>query len=449
MLPFFLFWPCHLFSATLDAMNLSIFFRPVDPELCPSASANSFFRAMKVYRDAFPDYQEADIALLGITENRGAANNAGVSEAADAVRQALYPLKRGNGAYRVVDLGNLMVGHSLEESYTRVREVCGMLMAVNTLPILIGGSHDTDYGQYLAYENLDQLVNLVSVDAFIDIQPQHEQRDGEQCHNHLHYILTHEKNYLLNYSHVAYQSYLVDRQAPALLERFCFDTHRLGQVNQHLAGVEPVMRQANMLSFDVSAIKAADAPGNVRAQPFGLTGQEACQLCWYAGHSERLTSAGFFEYNPQQDDARRTTAAVVATMVWYLIEGYYHRTHEEDFAGHDFVKYLVPMPATPEHITFYKAKKSEKWWMEVPRTDVPRTEVPRTDVPRSSGLPPSETRVDASGAGTRREDNHESGLSTELLQSRRRIVPCDPSDYHRAVQGDLPDRWIQAHAKYL
>lgn len=406
-------------------MNLSIFFQPVNPDVCPpSAPANSFFRSIAVHRDTFPDYQEADIALLGITENRGAANNAGVNEAADAVREALYQLKKGSGTYRVVDLGNLAVGHSLEESYTRVREVCGMLMASNTLPVLIGGSHDMDYGQYLAYENLDQLVNLVSVDAYIDIQPQHEQRDGEQCRNHLHYILTHEKNYLLNYSHVAYQSFLVDRQAPALLERFCFDTHRLGQVTQHLAGIEPVMRQANMLSFDISAIKAADAPGNVRTQPFGLTGQEACQICWYAGHSERLTSAGFYEYNPQHDDERRTTASVVATMVWYLIEGYYHRTHEEDFAGHDFVKYLVPMSSTPEHITFYKAKKSEKWWMEVPRTDAPRVDTPRTDT-------------------------EESGLHTELLDTRRRIVPCDPSDYHQAVQGDLPDRWIQAHAKYL
>jgi formiminoglutamase len=264
----------------------------------------------------------------------------------------------------------------------------------------------------------------VSVDAFIDIQPQHEQRDGEQSYNHLHYILMHEKNYLLNYSHVAYQSFLVDRQAPALLERFCFDTHRLGQVTQHLTGIEPVMRQANMLSFDVSAIKAADAPGNVRAQPFGLTGQEACQLCWYAGHSERLTSAGFYEYNPQRDDERRTTASVVATMVWYLIEGYYHRTYEEDFTGHDFVKYLVPMPAAPEHITFYKAKRSEKWWMEVPGAIAHQEDT---------------TSARAEGAS----------FSTELTQKRRRIVPCDPLDYHRAVEGDLPDRWIQAHAKHL
>ena len=408
-------------------MHLSIFFQPVDPEIHQSIEArNSFFRAITTYTDTFPDYEAADLALIGITENRGTNDNLGVSEAADAVREALYTLKKGTGSYNIVDLGNLVNGHSLEETYTRVREVCETLIAHNTLPILIGGSHDIDYGLYLAYENLDRLVNLVSVDSRIDIQTHQEQQpEGNQSLNHLHYILTHEKNYLLNYSHVAYQSYLVDNQAPALLERFYFDTYRLGTARQDITTLEPVARNADILSFDISAIKSADAPGNVRAQPFGLTGQEACQLCWYAGHSERLSSAGFFEYNLEEDDAHRTTAAVIATMIWYLIEGYYHRTHEEDFDSHDFTKYMVPMDSIPEQITFYKAKRSEKWWMEVPRMDVSRTDLPRVDLPT----------VNTS--------------STESLATHRSIVPCDPSDYHRAVQGDVPDRWIQAHAKYL
>ena len=410
-------------------MHLSIFFEPVDPHVYQTIEArNSFFRSIDVYTDTFPDYEAADIALIGITENRGTNDNLGVDEAADAVREALYTLKKGTGPYNVVDLGNLVNGHSLEETYTRVREVCGTLMAHNTFPLLIGGSHDLDYGLYLAYENLERLVNLVSVDACIDIQTHQEQQgEGDQNRNHLHYILTHEKNYLLNYSHIAYQSYLVDQRAPTLLERFYFDTYRLGTTRQDITTLEPVARNADMLSFDISAIKSADAPGNVRAQPFGLTGQEACQICWYAGHSERLSSAGFFEYNPQEDDARRTTASVIATMIWYLIEGYYHRVHEDDFESHDFVKYLVPMDSMPEQITFYKAKRSEKWWMEVPRMDVPRMDMPQSEETSSDLL----------------------SMATGSLNARRSIVPCDPSDYQRAVQGELPDRWIQHHAKYL
>ncbi len=99
---------------------------------------------------------------------------------------------------------------------------------------------------------------------------------------------------------------------------------------------------------------------------FGLTGEEACQISWYAGLNEKLSSIGFYEYNPSFDDAQRKTAAVIATMIWYFVEGYYHRKNEQNFRSNDFLKYTVSMPVEPEVITFYKSKFSEKWWVEVP-----------------------------------------------------------------------------------
>ncbi len=390
-------------------MNLSIFFRPVAPHIYHDIDAfNSFFKSIHVYINTFPDAAEADIALIGLTENRGTRHNQGVDQAADAVRRALYPLKKGSGMYHIVDLGNLSNGHSLEETCLRIKEVCETLIAHNTLPILIGGSHDLDYGQYQAYESLEKLVNVLCVDARIDILPNFDERHTDQwSEHHLHKILMHDPNYLLNYSHIAYQSYLVDASAPVLLEKFYFDSYRLGQVSQHITTMEPVVRNANMLSFDITAIRSDDAPGNAHTQPFGLTGQEACQLCWYAGHSEKLNAAGFYEYNPSEDDHRHKTASVVATMIWYLIEGFYHRTYEDDFEGNDFTRYRVPMPSKPAVLTFYKAKRSEKWWMEVPNAQV------------------------------------------EGMQEMKCIVPCDPNDYEMATQGELPHRWIQAQAKFL
>lgn len=390
-------------------MNLNIFFSPVSPEAYEGIyAANSFFRAIQVYTDIIPGYKEADIAIVGLSENRGNSENGGAERGADRIRHALYRLKKGSGAYRVVDLGNLNNGHSAEETRLRIKEVCETLISHDTLPILIGGTHDLDYGQYQAYESLEKLISILSVDARVDIEPNADVEDeGSAWKNHLHNILVHEPNYLLNYSHIAYQSYLVDHSVPGLLDKFYFDAYRLGQVNQNLAAMEPAIRAADMLSFDISAIKMDDAPGNRHAQPFGLSGQEACQICWYAGHSEKLTSAGFYEYNPDWDNERRKTASVVATMVWYIIEGYYHRTYENDFESNDFTKYIVPMPSEPSVLTFYKAKKSEKWWMEVPNPQV------------------------------------------EAVKARKSIVPCDPSDYHMATQGELPDRWIQNHAKFL
>ncbi len=88
-----------------------------------------------------------------------------------------------------------------------------------------------------------------------------------------------------------------------------------------------------------------DAPGNANAHAFGLAAEEACQLCWYAGINDKLSSAGFYEYNPLYDH-RGQTAEMVATMIWYLIEGFYHRKHESLVDETTHVRYTVPFSQT-------------------------------------------------------------------------------------------------------
>jgi formiminoglutamase len=224
---------------------------------------------------------------------------------------------------------------------------------------------------------------------------------------HIHKILLHEPNYLFSYTHLAYQSYLIDPLASAVLEKLYFEAFRIGQMRTNMQEIEPAIRNADLLSFDITAIRSADAPGNNNAQPFGLTGEEACQICWYAGLNEKLSSIGFYEYNPTLDDSQKKTAAVIATMIWYFIEGYYHRKNDQNFKGNDFMKYSVSMPVEPEVITFFKSKVSEKWWMEVP---------------------------------------HPNGNER---YSRNSIVPCSYADYQTAIRGEVPERYISTIAKLL
>src|SRR5690606_662524 len=345
-------------------MDLTIFFSPLDESINSNiTSSSSFYKSIRFFGEKMPDYKDAHIALIGVTENRGAGNNTGTSKAADEIRKKLYALKKGSGKYRIVDLGNLKPGHDLQETYTRISEVCRILLENNVLPVILGGSHDLDYGQYAAYETMEKLISFLNVDAFLDLD---EDREAPAQKQHVHKVLLHEPNYLFSYTHLAYQSYLIDQLSVAVLEKLYFEAFRIGQMRTNLQEMEPVIRNADMLSFDITAIKSADAPGNANAQPFGLTGEEACQICWYAGQNEKLSSVGFYEYNPELDDAHKKTASVVATMVWYFIEGYYHRKKEQNFKSNDFLKYVVAMPVENETITFYKSKFSERWWMEVP-----------------------------------------------------------------------------------
>ena len=147
-------------------------------------------------------------------------------------------------------------------------------------------------------KGLEKYVSVLNVDAALDM---HRRRSAYTSEYHIHQILVHEPNYLFNYSHLAYQSYLTSPDALAVLEGLHFDAYRIGQMRENMEEIEPVIRQADMMSFDVGAIRMQDAPGNFHVHPFGLTGEEACQLCWYAGLNEKMTSVGFYEYNPELD----------------------------------------------------------------------------------------------------------------------------------------------------
>lgn len=386
-------------------MDLTILFSPVDETVYRDiTSSTSFFKNISVFGEKMPDYKDAHIALIGIKEERGTRSNAGTAQGADEIRKKLYNLKRGTGAYRIVDLGNLNLGHDLEETYVRISEVCRMLLERNVLPVLIGGTHDLDYGQYCAYETMEKLVSILNVDAMLDLEDKNESGASRQ---HIHKILLHEPNYLFSYTHLAYQSYLIDPLSISILEKLYFEAFRIGQIRTNIQEVEPAIRNADLLSFDVTAIRSADAPGNASAQPFGLSGEEACQICWYAGLNEKLSSIGFYEYNPQYDDAHKKTAAVIATMIWYFVEGYYCRKNESNFRSNDFLKYTVSMPVDPEVIQFYKSKFSEKWWMEVP-------------------YPNGRERY-----------------------ARNSIVPCSYNDYQTAIKGEVPERYISTLAKLI
>ncbi|MFD2248598.1 formimidoylglutamase [Pontibacter ruber] len=384
-------------------MNLSIFFEPLNEDVFAALNKPRTLGAyITRFVSKFPDWRSADIAILGVNETRGRGetneqDNPAASPAR-VVRKKLYNLNKGSGRCRIVDLGNLRPGINLEDTYLRLKEIVELLISHNTIPVIIGGSHDLEYGQYMGYEHLDRVVNMVTVDSSVDMT---EDEDAPANKRQLRQILMHEPNYLFSLGQIGYQSYLVEPEVMATLEKLHFEAYRVGEVHRNIQEMEPVVRLADLLTFDISAIRFQDAPGYQPANPFGLTGEEACQLCWYAGMSDTLTSLGIYEYEPELDE-RELTAATIATMIWYFIEGYYHRKNEIDFSSSKFTKYAVAFNEEPDRMTFYKSRQSEKWWLEV------------------------------------------ESLSNE---KGSRIVPCSYEDYLQAINGEVPNRWILTQAR--
>jgi formiminoglutamase len=329
--------------------------------------------------DQLPKWKDLDLALIGADEHSNGAN---------VVRQHLYALRRSRDHYRVVDLGNLRPGTDREQSLLRLREVCEYLLGQNVVPIILADSHELDFAQYLAHGALSPLVTVAQVDCRPDLD------------SHLQRILAHQPNYLLSLSLIGYQQYLTSHEALATLQKIGADLMSVGKLRDDYREAEPLLRAANLLSLDLAAVRRADAPANRALHPFGLTGEEACQLCWYAGAGEHLTSCGLYGYDAAADPYGQT-AALVAVMVWYFLEGYYHRVAIEPFTEVNFIKYRVPMG--PSELVFFKHKTAEKWWLDIPL---------------------SPAQQEAYGPHLR--------------------VPCSYRDFEQATSGHLPDRWVRA-----
>lgn len=387
------------------------FFEPIDPfqflPLVEPAGQPRLGNLIRVYSDpdTFPEFEDIDIAIVGVPEDRNAFHNEGCGMGADYIRKYLYKLYPGFVKLRILDLGNLKRGFTVNDTYFALSSVVADLLTRNIIPVIIGGSQDLTYANYLAYQNLGQIINIASIDNMFDLGQAEQEMNSQSF---LSNIILHQPNYLFNYTNIGYQTYFVDQEAVRLMQNLFFDTCRLGMVQQNLEEVEPMIRNADMVTFDISSVRYSDAPGNKNATPNGFYGEEACQIIRYAGLSDKLTSIGFYEYNPNYDQEGQT-ACLIAQMIWYFLDGFYSRQHDFPFRDEeDYIKYHVTISGHQQEIVFYKSKKTDRWWMEIPL--------------------PAEQR---------------------MKYERHYLIPCSYKDYQLASQEEIPDRWWMVYQKLM
>ncbi len=394
-------------------MSLADFFTPVDLErITPRQgfNASQLGRKTKFYTDEFPELNEQliNIAVIGVMEDRHATGNPGCGLGPDYIREKFYQLNEGGYQSKIADLGNIRQGNTVADTYFALRSVVTELMKQEIVPIILGGGQDLTYAQYLAYEELEQRVDLVVVDSHFDLDEDEESDFTETTStSYLNKIFLHEPNYLFNFSNLGYQTYFVSQDSLRVMEKLFFDVHRLGEVTGKMGVTEPIIRNANMLSFDVRAIRSSDAQGNANATPNGFYGEEACQICRYAGFNDKLSSIGFYEFNPAYDNNGQT-AMLVAEMMWYFVDGYYNR--KSDFPLNPKSQYLI-YKTTLQHddheMVFVKSRKTDRWWMQVPYP------------------------------------------TNGSLNERFHLVPCLYQDYETAVTGEMPDLWWRTFQKLI
>lgn len=346
--------------------------------------------------------ENMQIAIVGVPEARNASQNDGSTFAPDEVRRELYRLYCWNKPVNIIDLGNLKIGKTVEDTYEVLSEILAHLIENKVIPIILGGSNDLAFANYRAYERLEHVVNIVSVDSCFDLGNENMPITSNA---YLNRIILQQPNYLLNYANIGFQTYMNSPESIELMENLFFETYRVGLLRQDMEEVEPIVRNAEMVSLDLSAVRRGDAPGNPNASSNGFYGEEICRVAMFAGISDKLSSFGIYEFNPSMD-YNNQTSQLIAHIIWYFVEGFNNRVGDTVFKDKNlYIKHSVAVSNHIDDLVFYCSKKTGRWWLVVP-------------------------------INSKKSDT-----------TQKYYLPCSVKDYELACTDVISDRWWKAFNK--
>ena len=374
-----------LLPETNPSQMLENWLRPIDTNLIDDLDLAEEKLGAKIQRheERLPSLKHTKVVLVGVGE-----------EEANAVRRALYPMTFPFQKIKVADLGNVR-----REENSFIVSLVRELLEGGVCPVLIGRHGKFTKAQFQAHQACQHAVSVVEIKERVAFHPNGDE-SGDFYLNHI----LQGKNRLFHFSTIGSQSHFVDEAVFRFLEHAHFDYIRLGRAKGDLPATEPYIRDADMVSFHLSALKASDAPGVQTASPSGFFSEEACQLSRYAGMSDKLTSIGFYGFEKSLDPQGRT-AQTLAQLIWYFLDGLNNRQRDFPASMEELMEYVVDSKDIDQPLTFWKSNKTGRWWLQVP-------------------------------------------VKTKKKEQRHRLIPCSYQDYLEASNGDLPDRLVNAFKRF-
>ncbi len=372
-------------------MELDLYLTPVDfSRFKPAPWVQKKFSLgtlLEKNREKLPP-EKARMVIIGVEEDRNALVR-GSAEAPDRIREHLYQLNRIAPRFKILDLGNIRCGHTPNDTYFALRDVCREFVDRDITAVILGGSQDLTFGMARAFE--DRLYSLVNIDPMPDY---HKGDKAINSENYLNFVLR-KPSTLYSQVTLGYQNYFADNVDLQGVADQDAEVRRLGQLRYNMQSVEPYMRDADLVSFDLNAVRQMEAPGQYFASPNGFYAEEACQLAHYAGIGDKVKMGGFFNLIPRLDSGN-LSCKLMAQIVWHFIEGFYCRTAEDPYRNlTDFNEFIIDFEDIETQITFFQSRKTGRWWMKV----------------------------------------------FNEYDDSDRLVPCTQEDYDMAARYEVPDRW--------
>ncbi len=325
--------------------------------------SSSLFANIEVYHTRFPDTNDTALAIVGTSPD------------ADLIRERFYlDLKWQFGGLKIVDLGNLKKHEGMF-----LQPILQELVEGNIHPIILGFDFvDLGVIQRVLSSKFKRF-NFANVSAYLPPLPD---ESPVACFP------------------IAFQQHFLDSEQVQQFDTTYKKYLRLSAFRADPEAAEVLLRNSKYVNFDISSVRAAEAPGQLKPSPNGLFSEEWCQLMRFAGIGDGNSVTSISGFSPENDQNQQT-ANLIAHGIWYFIDGYHSRIGDYPFSVSKLVEYVVDVPALEQyHVAFWKSSKSGRWWLDVHLVGSPQG-------------------------------------------NKKNLTPCTYNDYLQACNNEIPERLFQ------
>lgn len=372
-------------------MNLLDYFLPIDFKQFNQNKFEEGFLGKDLQSSQNFDAHSSQVVLIGLNENRNSFLG-NFQFNTQNIRKKLYEL-RNIDRLTITDLGDICLGKKIADTYAAIEQLIEFFMQKNIIPIIFGGTQEiaTSITKQLTKSYPNQTVEVSFVDAVFDYTNEKDFHSKTYL-NHPTFL---ERKTIK--SIIGYQSYLNNSEIEEQIRRQQgFNFYRLGKLRNNIQAIEPILRDSDYFSFDLSSIRQSDSPQSLFKSPNGLYAEEACQLAYLSGISDKIKCFTISEIKSTSANQPNASEHLMAQIIWHFLEGLSLRQNDYPIKEIDsYKKIYVKNEKIEQELIFYQNEKNNRFWLQLPG---------------------------------------------EQKNKKLEIVACSESDYRAVCQSEIPER---------
>ncbi|SNR27959.1 formiminoglutamase [Maribacter sedimenticola] len=280
----------------------------------------------------FPFNSHKTFALLGYSSDEGVRRNqgrVGAKFGPDSIRKQLGKMPNHlTQETKLLDFGNLECnGQELENLQKQLSNTVKMFLDNNTIPIILGGSHDLAYGHYhglLQHLPKNKTIGIINFDAHFDLRPN---TDGNNSGTPFYQLAMEHRVQGTPFKYLALgvrkdantkdlYDFAEANQAFYLQRKYFCMTHAEHVELRLIQFIEDV--DYLYTTIDLDGFSSAYAPGVSAASPMGFSPDIVLKSLKLIIESEKLMALDVVELNPKYDIDDQT-AKLAASLIHYAI----------------------------------------------------------------------------------------------------------------------------------